>query len=55
MTIGPATLLGIIAAALATLLWWAAARLALPAWVGMFLFGLALVVVMLAGPLIKLP
>ena len=55
MTIGPATLLAIIAAALATLLWWLAARLALPAWAGMFLFGVGLAVVILAGPLIRLP
>lgn len=55
MSIGPATLIAIAAAALATLLWWIAARLALPAWVGMFLFGVGLAVVILAGPLIKLP
>jgi hypothetical protein len=55
MSVGPATLLAIVAAALATLLWWLAARLALPAWVGMFLFGVALAVVVLAGPLIRLP
>jgi hypothetical protein len=55
MTIGPATLMAIIAAALATLLWWIAARLALPAWVGMFLYGIALALVILAGPLLKLP
>jgi hypothetical protein len=55
MTIGPATILAIVAAALATLLWWIAARLALPAWVGMFLFGIGLAVVILAGPLIRLP
>lgn len=55
MTIGPATLMAIIAAALATLLWWIAARLALPAWMGMFLFGIGLALVVLAGPLIKLP
>lgn len=55
MTIGPATLMAIIAAALATLLWWIAAKANLPAWVGMFLFGVALALVILAGPLIKLP
>ncbi len=55
VTIGPATILAIIAAALATLLWWIAARLALPAWLGMFLFGIGLAVVIIAGPLIKLP
>ena len=55
MTIGPATILAIIAAALGTLLWWAAGRLALPAWACMFLFGIGLAVVMIAGPLIRLP
>ena len=55
MSIGPATLMAIIAAVLATFLWWLAARLALPAWVGMFLFGVGLALVILAGPLIKLP
>lgn len=55
MSIGPATIMAIIAAALATLLWWLAARLSLPAWVGMFLFGVGLALVILAGPLIRLP
>ncbi len=56
VTIGSNTILAIIAALLATLLW------ALCNWkptfwptLGMFLFGTALVLVMLAGPLIKLP
>ena len=56
MTIGPATILAIIAALLATLLW------ALCNWkptfwpaLGMFLFGAALVLVILAGPLVRLP
>ncbi len=55
MSVGPATIMAIIAAALATLLWWIAARLALPAWACMFLFGVALVLVALAGPLVRLP
>ena len=55
MSIGPATILAIIAAALATFLWWVAGRLALPAWLGMFLFGIGLALVIIAGPLIKLP
>ena len=55
MSIGSVTLLAIAAAALATLLWWIAARLALPAWVGMFLFGVALALVIMAGPLVRLP
>ena len=54
MTIGPATIMAIIAAALATLLWWIAAKAALPAWVAMFLFGVALALVILAGPLKQL-
>lgn len=56
MTVGPATILGIIAALLATLLW-AACNWRPAFWpaCGMFLFGLALVVVMLAGPQIRLP
>jgi hypothetical protein len=55
MSIGPATIMAIIAAALATLLWWVAARLALPEWACMFLFGVGLALVILAGPLIRLP
>ena len=55
MTIGPATVLALIAAGLATLVWWICGRLSAPAWLGMLLFGLLLVLVMLAGPLIKLP
>lgn len=55
MTIGPATILAVIAAALATLLWAIASRLNLPAWLALFLFGAALVLVVLAGPLVRLP
>ena len=55
MTIGPATIVAIIAAALATFGWWVCARLSLPAWVGMFIFGLLLVLVVVAGPLLRLP
>lgn len=55
MTIGPVTLFSIVAAALATLLWWIAVRLGAPAWLTMFLFGVGLALVILAGPLIKLP
>lgn len=57
MTIGPATVLGIIAATLATLLWWlingrpAGLVPALAMWV----YGVVLVIVLLAGPLIRLP
>ena len=55
MTFGPATLLAVIAAALATLAWWIAGRLSAPAWDCQFLFGLLLVLVLLAGPLVRLP
>ncbi len=55
MTIGPATIMAIIAAVLATLLWWIGKRLALPEWLCMFLFGVGLALVILAGPLIRLP
>lgn len=55
MTLGPATILAIVAAALATLVYVIGRRLALPDWLVMFLFGVALVLVMLAGPLIQLP
>jgi hypothetical protein len=55
MTIGPATLLAIIAAALATLLWWIAVHFGLPQWLCMFLFGVGLAVVIIAGPLLNLP
>lgn len=55
MTIGPATIIAILAAALATLVWWIAARLNAPAWACMFLFGVILVLVVLAGPLVRLP
>lgn len=55
MTIGSATLTALAAALLATLAWWIAKRLALPEWACMLLFGLLLVLVVLAGPLIALP
>jgi predicted cobalt transporter CbtA len=55
MSIGSTTLLAIAAAALATLLWWIATRLNAAGWVCMFLFGVALALVVLAGPLIRLP
>ena len=54
MTIGPATVLAAVAAVLATLVWWLV-RPRLPEWAAMFLFGLILVVVVLAGPLVRLP
>jgi len=55
MSVGSLTLLAVAASALATLLWWIASRLSAPAWVCMFLFGVALALVILAGPLVRLP
>jgi len=55
MSIGSVTLLAIAAAALATLVWWIASRLSAPAWVCMFVYGVALALVIMAGPLIRLP
>lgn len=55
MTIGPATIIAALAAVLATLVWWLAGRLGLPAWLCQFLFGLVLVLVFAAGPLVRLP
>lgn len=55
MSVGPATIMALIASALATLCWWIAVRLAAPAWLCQFVFGLFLALVILAGPLIKLP
>ena len=55
MSIGSVTLLAIAAAALATLVWWIASRLSAPDWVCMFVYGVALALVIMAGPLIRLP
>jgi hypothetical protein len=55
MTIGSSTVLAIVAAALATLVWWVAGRLNAPGWACQFLFGAVLVLVLLAGPLVRLP
>lgn len=55
MTFGSATITALAAALLATLAWWITRRLALPEWACMFVFGLFLVIVVLAGPLIRLP
>ncbi len=55
MSVGPVTLIVLGAAALATLLWAVAVRLGWRPWIGMFLFGAALVLVILAGPLVRLP
>ena len=55
MTVGSATLLALAAAVLATLAWWIAKRLAAPDWVAMLVYGLLLALVIIAGPLVKLP
>lgn len=55
MTVGPAFILALAAAVLATLAWWVGNRLALPGWVNMLLFGLVLALVIVAGPLVRLP
>lgn len=55
MTIGPATLFALIAAALAALGWWTCRRLLLPEWAQMLIFALLLALVLLAGPLVRLP
>lgn len=55
MSIGSSTFTALAAAILATLGWWVCGRLAAPAWVGMLVFGVLLVLVMLVGPLINLP
>lgn len=55
MTFGPATLLAVIAAALATLVWILCGRLNVVPWLAQFLYGAVLVLVVLAGPLVRLP
>ena len=55
MTIGPATVLALIAAVLATLVYWIARRLAAPDWLCLLLFGLFLALVIIAGPVVALP
>lgn len=55
MTIGSATITALAAAVLATLGWWVCGRLNAPAWVGMLVYGILLVLVLLVGPLIRLP
>lgn len=56
MTAGPATILALAAALLAAACWWLI-RKPVPTVevVAMFVFGLALAVVVLAGPLVRLP
>lgn len=55
MTIGSATLTALTAALFATLLWWVCGKLGASGWVGMLVYGLVLVLVILAGPLVRLP
>jgi len=56
MTGGPATLLALAAAVLATFVWWLIKRPQPGGEVlAMFLFGTALALVVLAGPLVRLP
>lgn len=55
MTIGSLTITAAIAAGLATLVWWVAGRAALPDWFRLFLFALCLALILLAGPLVRLP
>jgi uncharacterized membrane protein YczE len=56
MTFGPASILAIVAAVLATLVWWLISnRPGLTPTLATFLFGFFLALVILAGPLIKLP
>lgn len=55
MTAGSATLTALAAAVLATLVWWIAGKLGARDWLALGLFGLVLVLVILAGPLVRLP
>lgn len=55
MTVGSATISAAIAAALATIVFYLCRRLGANEYAAMFLYGLCLVLVVLAGPLIKLP
>lgn len=55
MTFGPASGLALVAAILGTLAWFVGKRLALPDWAVTFLLVFFTALVILAGPLIKLP
>jgi len=55
MIFGALTLIAAAAALLATLVWLIAGRLGAPAWLCLFLFGAVLALVVLAGPLVRLP
>lgn len=55
MTVGTLTITALAGALLATLVWWAAGRLGLPDWAQMLLFAAAIILAVLAGPLVRLP
>jgi hypothetical protein len=55
MSIGSNTIIALMAALLATLGWYVAGKLTARGWVAMLVFGVLLVLVLLVGPLIKLP
>ena len=55
MTIGSASVSAAIAAVLATLVYYICKRLGANEYLTMFLYGFCLVLVVIAGPLIKLP
>lgn len=55
MTVGSATFTALAAAVLATLIYWIARRLGASDWLAVGLFGFFLVLVILAGPLVRLP
>ena len=57
MTFGPAFILAFAAAVLATLLWWIfhQPRAATIQTIALFVFGLVLALVIVAGPLVNLP
>ena len=56
MTFGPASGLALVAAVLATLIWWLVSdKPTLKPTLAMFLFGFLLALVVVAGPLIKMP
>jgi len=55
MSIGPATIIALMAAVLATLGWYVTSRLTARGWLAMLVYGVLLVLVLTVGPLIKLP
>lgn len=55
MSIGPATIIALMAAVLATIGWYVTSRLTARAWLAMLVYGALLVLVLNIGPLVKLP